>query len=186
MSEAKEATVTNNFEIGLFGNEMVNHLMTARMQSPDETFDQTISLCVMDAVNDVCGSDPEAVTAFVKEHESEMREDVESNYQSYVDNGLSGTDMAAVALGVAATKYVYQYLPNILCVVALRMATEMGYSEVPLDALFAVHTYASVWLVRTINTPTDLTIDVVRDDFREIIETHDTDIADEKDIAKMA
>lgn len=171
----KEAVVDGELEIGEFGSEAINCLMGAGPEISRQCMPSVIAEVSMQILDDLAKNDPEGVVELLKAYEDEVNEAL----PEYVGCGLDDPHAIGAAMATVVASDLFVHLPNIMCIVALRMAARLGYEEVPIDILFQIHAVTQL-------ADENMTLDELRNSITDLIVDDDTEMADEARISRMS
>ncbi len=175
VKNTKEACVNGELEIGEFGEEAINCLLGASPEVSRMCMPSVLAEVSMQILNDRAKSDPTNIDVLLTDYEDEVNE----NLAAYADCGLDDQHVIGAALATVVASDLLVYLPNIMCIVALRMAARLGCEAVPIDVLFRVHAITQF-------ADENMTLDELRAAVTDLIVDDDTETADAVRISRMA
>lgn len=171
----KEANVNGQLAIGEFGSEAIDCLMNVGPEISRQCMPSVLAEVSMQILNNMAKADPASIADLLTVYEDEVNE----NLAEYVGCGLDDQQAIGAALGTVVATDLFVYLPNIMCIVALRMAARLGCEEVPIDVLFQVHAATQL-------ADENVTLDELRATITDLIIDDDTETADAARLSRMA
>lgn len=178
VKNVREAKVSGELEIGEFGEEAINCLLCAGPEISCQCMPSVVAEVSMQILNDRAKADPATIAELLTVYEEAVNANLDG-LAEHIHHDMNDQQAIGAALATVVASDLVEHLPNIVCIVALRMAAQLGYEEVPVDMLFRIHAITQF-------ADDGMTLDELKNRIAELIIDDDTETADAVRISRMA